>query len=97
MCKISTNCKCTVLGCLMLLCTAKVQAQKLKVQVTDADTKTPIEYANVAWKPIGAETFKNGTITNEKGSATLSIGNLKQIHLMVSYIGYDTFSDTIPA
>lgn len=59
MCKISTNCKCTVLGCLMLLCTAKAHAQTLKIQVTDADTKTPIEFANVAWKPIGSEIFKN--------------------------------------
>lgn len=93
--RLLTNRKCTIIACLMLLCTAKVHAQTLKVQITDGETKVPVEYANVAWKPVGAKTFKNGTITNEKGNATLTIGGLKQIHLRVSYIGYETFSDTI--
>lgn len=94
--RILTNCKCIVIGCLMLLCAAKAYTQTLKIQVTDAYTKTPIEYVNVAWKPVGSEIFKNGTTTNEKGSATLTVGNLKQIHLWISYIGYENFSDTIP-
>lgn len=95
MCRLFDCRKCA--GCLLALCcTTIVSAQTIKVQVTDAETKTQIEYANIAWKPVGAETFKNGTTTDTKGNATLSIGNLKQIHLMVSYIGYETFSDTIP-
>lgn len=95
MCKFSTNCKCTVIGCLALLCIPKIHAQTLTIRVTDADTKNQIEYAHVAWKPVSAKTFKNETATNEKGNAIFTVGNHKQILLMVSCIGYDTFSDTI--
>jgi hypothetical protein len=95
MCKFSTNCKYTVTGCLALLCVSQIHARTLTIRVTDADTKNQIEYAHVAWKPVGAETFKNETATNEKGNAIFTVGNHKQILLMVSCIGYDTFSDTI--
>lgn len=93
----STNCRSIIIGCLMLMCATSAYTQTLKVQVTDTDTKQPIEYAYVAWKPVHAESFKNGTVTSEKGNVSLSVGNLERIHLMVSYIGYDTFSDTILA
>lgn len=59
--------------------------QNLQILVQDAETKTPLPYANIYFKKSGL-----GASTNRGGIATLAIDKLLgQDTFVVSYIGYD--------
>lgn len=87
--------KVVFVGFFMFLCYANAHAQTLRINVSDADTEKPVEYANVMWKSVGAEVFRNGTVTDENGNATFAVENLRRIHLKISCMGYEAFSDTV--
>jgi hypothetical protein len=74
---------------LLLLCLAGNSQRLLKGIVVDDEKNRPISNASVF---LNTTTF--GTVTNSQGSFELSIPNGKY-ELIVSSIGYDTYSETI--
>ena len=73
------------------------QQHSIEIEVIDAENRNSIEFATVQWKALNAPTYKNGTITNRKGVATLRASADQKLMLMVSYVGYQTITDTITA
>ena len=73
------------------------QQHSIEIEVIDAENGNSIEFATVQWKDLNAPTYKNGTITNRKGVATLRASADQKLMLMVSYVGYQTITDTITA
>ena len=73
------------------------QQHSIEIEVIDAENGNSIEFATVQWKDLNAPTYKNGTTTNRKGVATLRASADQKLMLMVSYIGYQTITDTITA
>ena len=73
------------------------QQHSIEIEVIDAENGDSIEFATVQWKDLNAPTYKNGTTTNRKGVATLRASANQKLMLMVSYIGYQTITDTITA
>lgn len=71
------------------------QLQPIEIKVIDAENGNSIEFAAVQWKGLNAPTFTNGTTTNRKGIAKLSASSNQKLMLMVSYVGYQTITDTI--
>ena len=66
-------------------------------KIIDAETGDNIEFATIQWKGLNASTYTNGTTTNRKGIAKLSASSNQKLMLMVSYVGYQTITDTITA
>ncbi|MCY1719155.1 TonB-dependent receptor [Prolixibacteraceae bacterium Z1-6] len=66
--------------------------QKVTVSgtITDAETKEPIVYANVAFPDLGI-----GTSSDEKGEFTIQNVNVGNYTLSVTYIGYKEYSINI--
>ena len=73
------------------------QLQPTEIKVIDAENGNSIEFAAVQWKGLNAPTYTNGTTTNRKGIAKLSASSNQKLMLMVSYVGYQTITDTITA
>ena len=73
------------------------QQHSIEIKVINAENGNSIEFATVQWKDLNAPTYKNGTITNRKGVATLRASADQKLMLMVSYVGYQTITDTITA
>ena len=73
------------------------QQHSIEIEVIDAENGNSIEFATVQWKDLNAPTCKNGTTTNRKGVATLRASADQKLMLMVSYVGYQTITDTITA
>lgn len=73
------------------------QLQPTEIKVIDAENGNSIEFAAVHWKGLNAPTYTNGTTTNRKGIAKLSASSNQKLMLMVSYVGYQTITDTITA
>ena len=73
------------------------QQHSIEIKVINAENGDSIEFATVQWKDLNAPTYKNGTTTNRKGVATLRASANQKLMLMVSYIGYQTITDTITA
>ena len=73
------------------------QQHSIEIEVIDAENGNSIEFAAVQWKDLNAPTYKNGTTTNRKGVATLRASADQKLMLMVSYVGYQTITDTITA
>ena len=73
------------------------QQHSIEIKVINAENGDSIEFAAVQWKDLNAPTYKNGTTTNRKGVATLRASANQKLMLMVSYIGYQTITDTITA
>ena len=73
------------------------QQHSIEIEVIDAENGNSIEFATVQWKDLNAPTYKNGTTTNRKGVATLRASADQKLMLMVSYVGYQTITDTITA
>ena len=73
------------------------QQHSIEIKVINAENGDSIEFAAVQWKDLNAPTYKNGTTTNRKGVATLRASANQKLILMVSYIGYQTITDTITA
>ena len=67
----------------------KVNAQFVGT-VLDKQTNEPVSFADVYFPDL-----KTGTTTDDKGEFTLSHYNQKNIHLIISYIGYKTIDTTI--
>ena len=73
------------------------QLQPTEIKVIDSENGNSIEFAAVHWKGLNAPTYTNGTTTNRKGIAKLSASSNQKLMLMVSYVGYQTITDTITA
>ena len=73
------------------------QQHSIEIEVIDAENGNSIEFATVQWKDLNDPTYKNGTTTNRKGVATLRASADQKLMLMVSYVGYQTITDTITA
>ena len=73
------------------------QLQPIEIKVIDAENGNSIEFAAVQWKGLNTPTFTNSTTTNRKGIAKLSASSNQKLMLMVSYVGYQTITDTITA
>ena len=67
----------------------KVNAQFVGT-VLDKQTNEPVSFADIYYPDL-----KTGTTTDDKGEFTLSHYNQKNIHLIISYIGYKTIDTTI--
>ena len=87
-----------IVGFLLLLSFPMfAQLQPTEIKVIDAENGNSIEFAAVQWKGLNAPTYTNGTTTNRKGIAKLSASSNQKLMLMVSYVGYQTITDTITA
>ncbi len=76
--------------CFCLLCILPTVAQqKVTVSgiITDAETKQPVIYANIAFPELSI-----GTSSNEKGEFTIRAVPIGAYTLKVSYIGYTEYS-----
>ena len=73
------------------------QLQPTEIKIIDAETGDNIEFATIQWKGLNASTYTNGTTTNRKGIAKLTASSNQKLMLMVSYVGYQTITDTITA
>lgn len=80
------------LGILYLLLSASVFAQNttLSIKVLEQETKQPIYGATVYFK-----TLEIGGITNDEGIATLENIPLGTQEITISFIGFETITDTI--
>ena len=81
----------TILNCLLLLAITSIYSQNtIEGIVTESDSSTPITFANI-YLPL----LEKGAITDDDGKfiiSNLPSGNYK---IIVSIIGYETFSKTI--
>lgn len=73
------------------------QQHSIEIKVIDAENSNSIEFATVQWKGLNEPSYKNGTTTNRKGVAKLNIPAHQKLVLKVSYVGYQTITDTITA
>ena len=73
------------------------QLRSIEIKVIDAENGNSIEFATVQWKGLNEPSYKNGTTTNRKGVAKLNIPAHQKLVLKVSYVGYQTITDTITA
>ena len=71
------------------------QQHSIEIKVIDAENGNSIEFATVQWKGLNAPSYKNGTTTNRKGVAKLNTPAHQELVLRVSYVGYQTITDTI--
>ena len=91
--------KCVSLLLLSILFPLHLYAQTntVELKVVDADNGNGIEAATVQWKGLNEPSYKNGTTTNKKGVAKLNTPAHQKLVLRVSYVGYQTITDTITA
>lgn len=73
------------------------QQHSIEIKVLDAENGNSIEFATVQWKDLNEPSYKNGTTTNKKGVAKLNTPAHQKLVLRVSYVGYQTITDTITA
>lgn len=73
------------------------QQHSIEIKVIDAENGNSIEFATVQWKGLNKPSYKNGTTTNKKGVAKLNTPAHQKLVLRVSYVGYQTITDTITA
>ncbi|OJX83372.1 MAG: TonB-dependent receptor [Paludibacter sp. 47-17] len=73
------------------------QQHSIEIKVIDAENGNSIEFATVQWKGLNDPSYKNGTTTNRKGVARLNTPAHQKLVLRVSYVGYQTITDTITA
>lgn len=73
------------------------QQHSIEIKVIDAENGNSIEFATVQWKGLNDPSYKNGTTTNRKGVAKLNTPAHQKLVLRVSYVGYQTITDTITA
>ena len=73
------------------------QLYSTEIKVVDAENGNNLEFATVQWKNLGDTTYKNGTTTNRKGVAKLNTTAHQKLVLRVSYVGYQTITETITA
>lgn len=73
------------------------QQHSIEIKVIDAENSNSIEFATVQWKGLNEPSYKNGTTTNKKGVAKLNTPAHQKLVLRVSYVGYQTITDTITA
>ena len=71
------------------------QQHSIEIKVIDAENGNSIEFATVQWKGLNEPSYKNGTTTNKKGVAKLNTPAHQKLVLRVSYVGYQTITDTI--
>ena len=71
------------------------QKQIMEVRVIDGDDGSAIESATLRWKAVGTPWHIDGTTTDRKGFANVSVDIGKKLVLIVSYVGYQTVTDTI--
>ena len=71
------------------------QLHSIEIKVIDAENGNSIEFATVQWKGLNEPSYKNGTTTNRKGVAKLNTPAHQELVLRVSYVGYQTITDTI--
>ena len=71
------------------------QQHSIEIKVIDSENGNSIEFATVQWKGLNAPSYKNGTTTNRKGVAKLNTPAHQELVLRVSYVGYQTITDTI--
>ena len=71
------------------------QQHSIEIKVIDAENGNSIEFATVQWKGLNDPSYKNGTTTNRKGVAKLNTPAHQKLVLRVSYVGYQTITDTI--
>ena len=73
------------------------QQHSIEIKVIDAENGNSIEFATAQWKGLNEPSYKNGTTTNKKGVAKLNTPAHQKLVLRVSYVGYQTITDTITA
>ena len=73
------------------------QQHSIEIKVIDAENGNSIEFATVQWKGLNEPSYRNGTTTNKKGVAKLNTPAHQKLVLRVSYVGYQTITDTITA
>lgn len=73
------------------------QQHSIEIKVIDAENGNSIEFATVQWKGLNEASYKNGTTTNRKGVAKLNTPAHQKLVLRVSYVGYQTITETITA
>lgn len=73
------------------------QQHSIEIKVIDAENGNSIEFATVQWKGLNEPSYKNGTTTNKKGVAKLNMPAHQKLVLRVSYVGYQTITNTITA
>ena len=73
------------------------QQHSIEIKVIDAENGNSIEFATVQWKGLNEPSYKNGTTTNKKGVAKLNTTAHQKLVLRVSYVGYQTITETITA
>lgn len=62
----------------------------IKGRVIDADTKTPLEYTNIAIYKKRDSSLVDGTVTDAKGNFILEKIPFGRFYAMISFIGYPT-------
>ena len=71
------------------------QSQTIELKVVDAESKQPVEFANILWKSVNVKNFTKGVTSNKKGIAKINCSGINQIELKVSFVGYRTLIDTV--
>ena len=89
--------KCVSLLLLSILFPLHLYAQTntVELKVVDADNGNGIEAATVQWKPIGAPSFKNGTLTDRRGIVQIQAKGVDSYVVLTRYVGYETAIDTL--
>ena len=81
----------TILNCLLLLAISSIYSQNtIKGIVKESETEEPITFANVYLPEL-----EKGTITNEKGEFVINNLPSGDHKIIISYIGFKTFSTTL--
>lgn len=79
----------------LLFSAVTIKAQTVELKIIDANNGQRIEFADILWKRLGAESFVNGLTSDKNGIAKVDCGICPQIELKISFLGYKTLTDTI--
>jgi len=75
--------------------TTNVKLGAITGKVLDAETKTPIEYANVRLFSLADSSLVNGTITSVDGVFSLNKIPIGEYYIEISFIGFEKMVQTI--
>jgi len=71
------------------------QKQITEIRVIDSEKESVIESATLQWRALGSSLYMDGTTTDRKGIARVNADVGQKLVLSVSYVGYQTATDTI--
>lgn len=77
-----------------LMGTSGLQAQSLQGHVLD-EQKKPIAFARIELHELGKQELLTGSISDTKGGYELQLKQPAKLRLVVSFVGYKTYVDTL--